>query len=718
LVGSIGSTPNLGWENKSCFVIFATNIFQMRQITKLFYLFLLISHQLIAQNVIQGSIYLRTQQEVDQFSSTDAIVEGTVYIGSTDTSTYSDITHLDSLYHLKSVWNLGIFRNRNLKTLRGLQNLNYIEAYFVIQQNPSLKRIEGLDSLEFIYILVAHKNDSLENIGYFPSIKYGLYLDVTENANLVALTDFYLPDNYHLPVNNKINLYIDKNPRLEYVSLSKRRQRADAIKIKNNPRLRKIQLDSLIYVNRLEIEDNPSLDSLCPLVSLKKANTVRIAGTDSLKYINNLFPALDTLEGLYIFGNSNLISINEDYGPKHVSGIVIGDYNSGVVVKYLDNPKLRYITGFNRLKTTDDVYNEFLIRIHKNAIADTFLLLSGFNKLERGDLYFSKNGRYPDGSLDTTGHIGTIEGFRSMKTSNDGIYLGCPPNTGIHVIRGFDSLAHHEISLRFANIQDTLDAFQGLKTTRYCWLEASVSKNCWVSPRTFAQLEDMQQQSGVSNGASQLLFGNYAPFPGALPIKFPKLRKVDGVDLGTTDTILNNYFPVLEEIGSISSKNNKNLKHFSDFYALKKVTTDSIVIVGNDALIDCPAICNILKAQIGFARIDNALAPCSDRPTVTAWCDTITFIAEPPTERKALVYPNPIRSGSLLTVHVEQEISGEAHLSLHNTNGLCIVSLSKQIDSGEAISMQLPEMLPNGTYFLHLRSQSGSFAHKIIVLER
>jgi hypothetical protein len=691
----------------------------MRQITKFIYLFLLISPELIGQNVIQGNVYLRTQQEVDQFSSSDAFVEGTVYIGSTDTSTYSDITHLDSLYHLKSVWNLGIFRNRDLKSLRGLQNITYIEAYFVIQQNPSLKRIEGLASLEFIYKLVAHRNDSLEHIGDFPSIKYGMNLEVTENANLVNLTDFSFLDTNPIPLNNLIGLFVARNPRLEYISLSKRRQKADAIEIKYNPRLFKIQLDSLTYVHRLEIEDNPRLDSLCPLVSLKKADAVRIAGTDSLRYINNLFPALDTLEGLRIYGNSHLISINEDYGPEHLAyALKIGDYNSGVSLNYLDNPNLRYVTGFNRLKTTDDVYNEFLIRIHKNAIADTFLLLSGFNKLERGDLYFSKNGRYPDGSLDTTGHIGTIEGFRSIKTSNDGIYLGCPPNVSPHVIRGFDSLAHHEISLRFANVQDTLDAFQGLKTTRYCWLEASVSKNCWVSPSTFAQLEDMKQLSGVSNGAYQILYGNYAPFPGALPIKFPKLKKVDGVDLGTTDTILNNYFPALEEIGSISSKNNKNLKHFSDFYALKKVTSDSIVITGNDALIDCPAICNILKAQIGFARIDNALAPCSDRPTVVAWCDTITFIAEAPTERKALVYPNPIRSGSLLTVQLEQEISGEVQLSLATTNGMRIVSLSKQIESGESLSMRLPEMLPNGTYFLHLTSQSGLFVKKIIVMER
>jgi hypothetical protein len=630
----------------------------------------------------------------------------------------NNLETLDGLEQLKMAYNLRIESNLELMDISALRNLEET-TFFDIKANARLKSIKHLDQLESVYRFTIAQNDSLNQIGSFPRIYEKKTrtsgFQIYENPMLLNL------DAFEVGHGNLGELIIAANPNLARIGGLKRLKTVSLfLYVLDNPKCKLVQFDSLIEAHRMEIS-GAGLDSIAPFKALTKIGfDFRIHNCDSLRYLNSIFPILDSVYDIVIYDNPNLLLIHEDEGPKTIlNQFIIGD-DGFSSLENSHNPKLRYITGFNRLESLSQHDNQISFRIFKNAKNDSLFLLSGFNALRSGDLAIWMGGTLPNGGQDTTGYLGTIDGFRKLKESKYGVIISTPPNATVHTIKGFDSLeVLKNATFVLDRVLDTLDAFAGIKRVESPIFEVSIGENCFVSPGSFAKLEEVKNCT-FRNGAHSLSFLGFSgvAFPGALPINLPGLKdaSTSSIITETNDTSLIDFYPLLSQVGYFSLEANKNLKHFSGLNSLQKVVSE-VLITGNDALIDCPAICNILKAQIGSARIDNALAPCSDRPTVTAWCDTITFVAEP-TERNAMVYPNPIRSGSLLTVQLEQEISGEVHLSLETTNGVRSLSLSKQIESGESLSMRLPEMLPTGTYFLHLRSQSGSFAKKIMVLER
>ena len=284
----------------------------------------------ISANALNGHknhddiINLNTQENIDDFGSTEiTTLKGKIVIGTLGSPNFS-ITNFDSLSSLTSVKGITIHYNNELTSLSGLNNLKFIGDSLTIFENPKLTDIDDLENLESIggtAIVGMNGIISLDGLNKLTII--GGDLEITENSQLTGINGLLNLDSI------SGTAIVGMNGIISLDGLNKLTTIGGDLEITENPQLTGINgllnLDSiggtaivgmngiisdLDGLNKLttiggdlEITDNPLLIDFCGLNTLISADGL----LGSLVIANNGFdPTYEDLEE----GNCKLIIVN------------------------------------------------------------------------------------------------------------------------------------------------------------------------------------------------------------------------------------------------------------------------------------------------------------------------------------------------------------------------------------------------------------------------
>ncbi len=126
---------------------------------------------------VTRNLTLESLEGIGVFSGAELTINGNISLA--DLSALSDIKELKSLY---------ISDQNLIKSLEGLENLNFIEDYLNIISNASLVSIKELSGLTSVDEISIFENDILESLDGLESISTGLKsLRISRNS---SLTDF------------------------------------------------------------------------------------------------------------------------------------------------------------------------------------------------------------------------------------------------------------------------------------------------------------------------------------------------------------------------------------------------------------------------------------------------------------------------------------------------------------------------------------------------
>ncbi|MBK8506031.1 MAG: hypothetical protein IPL46_29850 [Saprospiraceae bacterium] len=266
-----------------------------------------------------------------------------------------DIVSIDSLYPLNHIGGSLRIRLTNLESIQGLDSLATVNGDVFIGFNHRLKELDGFQSLQrignafqpFGGTLFVNDCDSLESLGFFPSLSYvsALYLSTCPQVN--SLGSFSaLKSLSNLNVNYcdaLINLNgLDSILNVDYLTLrynanlsslsglGSLRMISSNLSIMDNPNLSDLQdLYNVDFIgSNLTITNCPSLASLSGLQRIKEltnlslvanTNLVSLYGLDSLQFVsqnlkiqqNSELTEITSLESLFYIGSSLIVSDNE-----------------------------------------------------------------------------------------------------------------------------------------------------------------------------------------------------------------------------------------------------------------------------------------------------------------------------------------------------------------------------------------------------------------------
>ena len=304
--------------------------------------------------VFEGDIYLRTQQEIDDFGKAGYThVTGFLVIGSSE---YNDITDLsplvnlekiddylgiwycqslleiDGLNNLTDVGSLTIYDNTFLTSITGFKSLKSLNGSLYIQDNYRLTDMSGFSGLEHIGETLEVGNNALTDLSGLQSLKYvGTYLSIYFNLSLLNIDGLSnLRD-----VGESIT--IANNDLLQNLNgLSNVQANVTKLQIENNPLLTDITgVLNIDVTEKLTIDGNPKLTSLEGLSKITHLNDVVIRSNTSLKNFNGL-------EGLTAIAND--FKIERNYSLKNLDGLVsLGTV--GGIMEISDNLILRDFCG-------------------------------------------------------------------------------------------------------------------------------------------------------------------------------------------------------------------------------------------------------------------------------------------------------------------------------------------------------------------------------------
>ena len=142
----------------------------------------------------EGDIILSSQEEVDEFISNTALIDGNLTIGYTDygdsRSNITDLTPLSNMTHITG--NLRIQQNGQLDNINDLNNLQSIGGYFNVNNNDQLTTLGDFSALQTVgeYFAV-WQNSNLSSLGDFPVLQsIGGYFNVDNSNKLTSLGNF------------------------------------------------------------------------------------------------------------------------------------------------------------------------------------------------------------------------------------------------------------------------------------------------------------------------------------------------------------------------------------------------------------------------------------------------------------------------------------------------------------------------------------------------
>lgn len=284
-------------------------------------IFISVSSFLFAQ-CPPGDVLIQSQTDLANFANTYPdceILNGDLIIRSNDTIV-PQVNDLSLLPRIKSCGRLGIYNNRHLKSLVGLDSLSMVGLGITISNNDSLRNLEGLERLvEVKRNFEILSNDlliNLEGIAKELSIQDNLIIGFNDKlGDLSALADIDNTDGLWLDSNaysdlNFLDTLVGKFMELRITSNSKITSLEGLDKIKTLDGLTLIMLDSL-----------NDISALSNLTSLRNGGLalIGLSSLESLESLSNLefvritffitgLPKLTDLKGL-----ENLVSITRDF---------------------------------------------------------------------------------------------------------------------------------------------------------------------------------------------------------------------------------------------------------------------------------------------------------------------------------------------------------------------------------------------------------------------
>lgn len=251
-------------------------------------LIILIQSNVSSQPCPPGGVTFTSQAQIDNFiinypSCTE--INGPVRING------NDITNLHGLSNIKCVdYNFTIENNPSLKSLNGLKNLSYISCIggcygLVISNNDSLIDISALSNLtDAAFLLSITDNDALVNLVGLESLtNVPMYITIANNNSLIDLSGLE-----SIIYTTELKIY-GNNSLQTFKGLESLKHLGKGLSIYNNPNL--LSIKDLINLNELgtfpcspsyiSIHDNPYLTSLEGLDSIS-SNSI-----EDLKVYNN-----------------------------------------------------------------------------------------------------------------------------------------------------------------------------------------------------------------------------------------------------------------------------------------------------------------------------------------------------------------------------------------------------------------------------------------------
>ncbi|WGF92610.1 cadherin repeat domain-containing protein [Aequorivita marisscotiae] len=311
-------------------------------------------NDLMEENVYEGDLILRSQQEVNDFGANNyAAIIGTLHIGDPEEGTTTDIIDLSPLQSLRSInGDLGITNNPSLISTLGL-NIHYLYGKLIIVVNDTLEKIEGFNRLTSVQELVLSLNPRLYDLSglyQLTSIGDGLVLvscpqisnldwlsnltsfggdltiincnslaNIDGLSNLTTATGEY--NYFRITYNNSLlnlngienlnteiyHLEIAANSSLTSIEGLQNKRVTTTLKIIENPFLENLHgLESTINISHeLTVQNNNSLINIQGLRNLETAESFQIFNNESLPNLVGL-NNLERCRNLDIRGNNEL----------------------------------------------------------------------------------------------------------------------------------------------------------------------------------------------------------------------------------------------------------------------------------------------------------------------------------------------------------------------------------------------------------------------------
>ncbi len=223
--------------------------------------------------LLQGNTAL---QNLDAFRKI-RIINGDLNI--LENNSLTDLNGFNKLQVLGGLGNLLVRNCPNIRSLSGLENLEHVGNNVNILGNNNLENVSALSKLERVFgDLNILDNRSLLNLNGFE--KMGLVGSVTiQNNNLLNNIDA-LNNIDSLEMAYGGNIYIIQNPALGAISAFNKISTFQDVLVRNNSNLTSLNLFGISKkIERLIIEDNPTLSNLRGLEKIRSAVSITITNT-------------------------------------------------------------------------------------------------------------------------------------------------------------------------------------------------------------------------------------------------------------------------------------------------------------------------------------------------------------------------------------------------------------------------------------------------------
>ena len=336
-------------------------------------------NNLIEENVYEGDLILRSQQEVNDFGSNNyAVIIGTLYIGDPEEGTTTDIIDLSPLQNLRTInGGLWIINNPSLVSTVGL-NIYYLNGKLIIAVNDILEKIEGFNTLTSVQELGLSLNAKLYNfsgLSQLTSIDGGLaIISCQKISNLDWLSnltsfggDLTIRNCNSLTNIDGLSNLTTANGKYNYLLITYNNSLTNLDGIRN--------LKTDIY--RLEIKENSSLTSISGLQNTKMTTTLTIAGN----------PVLENLYGLESTTNiSHEITISYNISLIDIQGL--NNLQSAESMRFFNNEILPNLNGLNNLVSGRE------LDLRGNLELENFCALQNFFTVAPPPVYYVQNNAY------------------------------------------------------------------------------------------------------------------------------------------------------------------------------------------------------------------------------------------------------------------------------------------------------------------------------------
>jgi hypothetical protein len=427
---------------------------------KKIYLFILLSsifscssdddniEQSLKLNSIVGHFSLETQQDVNDFGKLNyTSIDGSLVIG--NCCSLSNITTLEPLNNIEGIFGFLIIQNNpQLTSLNGLEDLQYMcdsePTSISIDNNETLTDISAINNINYCEMmsLSLADNNKLTNINAFSEVKNLSEIILQNNKNLIDLSPFN-----NLEKIGFLTLIGGSFSEISFNNLNT----CDKLHITSCNNLTNVNsLSNLTSLRIIEVGTNDVFQQLTynPILSNQSLSSL-----DGLSNITDL-------EAIGISGGSNnLRSLPNFYG--NISSIAIHNTAlenlDGFSEGSHEDPTSLYIYNNHNLENVDGLLNYTVlgsVYLVNNTNLNNIDGFDNVSKIDNGSILIDGN------SIEQTNSV-----FESL-TTIDFYEINISNNSGFEYFSGFNLLDTEYLSVYFRNNSnlENVNAFNMLKT--------------------------------------------------------------------------------------------------------------------------------------------------------------------------------------------------------------------------------------------------------------